>query len=274
MRSVGLHLRITGSLLDLARKAAQMQLPFFQCFFLETMQARMIDPTPDEINQFLLEYRPLFTHLYLHGSYWINLAGTKNNGHQALYRELNLAKKLEFSHIVLHPGSAADSKNKQQGIDNVARSLNQLFAKNMHIKVVLENTAHGGFSIGGDLHDFRKILEKMDKPENLLFCIDTAHAYSYGYDVSTNEGQQNFMQEIDATIGLNAVALIHLNDTQEKLGSKIDRHALIGEGLIGFDALREFAAQSAIAHVPLLLESPIVAQEKEIELVHKIRLWK
>lgn len=274
MRNVGIHIRISNSIIDLAQKAFDLQVPFFQCFFLETMQARIIEPNREEIKEFLVKYRPHFTNLFLHGSYWINLAGTKNTGHAALHRELKLAQRLEFTHLILHPGSAAQSKNKQEGIDALARSLNKLIAQAGEIKIVLENVAHGGFSIGGNFDDFSLLLPKIDKPEKLFFCVDTAHAYSYGYDLTNDQSQAQFIQTLQHTITIEKIILIHLNDTQEKLGSKIDRHAMLGDGLIGNDALKKLVTMTALEHIPLLLELPVVAIDQERRIINEVKMWK
>ena len=118
-RKMGLHLRLTQTVNDLAERAASLKLPIFQCFFIhqETNQFVMISDA--EIAIFLDQWRKKFDQLYLHGSYWINLASASTSN-RILMRELDLAKKLEFTHIIMHPGSARRTGKKADGIAAIA----------------------------------------------------------------------------------------------------------------------------------------------------------
>ncbi len=273
MRKIGLHLRFDGSLLALARKAQLLQLPFFQCFLMNSDGDHLLQPSEQEVREFL-QLRQYFEAVYVHGSYWINLAGkTHGGGLRALQRELRLAKQLEFSHMVLHPGYAKGFATKQQGIGLLARTLNDVLKKEHDVTFVLENTAHGGLSIGGDIQDFALLREYLDHPEKIEFCIDTAHAHSYGYDLINEASREAFIAELDAAIGLDAINLIHLNDTSEPIGSKIDKHQLIGQGLMGEAALKNFALHSKVMKNYLLLEPPLITAEQELQVLEMLRSW-
>ena len=154
MKRVGLHLRLNGSLMHVAHKAVRLQLPFFQCFFVLITTNKMIRPSAQEIKEFVSFRAQHFGSLYLHGSYWINLSSLEHNGYHVLQKELELAKKLAFTHMVLHSGSAKGAKQKVEGIDMLARVLNTLFKTEHEINILLENTAHGNFSIESGLQDF------------------------------------------------------------------------------------------------------------------------
>ncbi|BDC34355.1 hypothetical protein Noda2021_03130 [Candidatus Dependentiae bacterium Noda2021] len=127
--------------------------------------------------------------------------------------------------------------------------------------------------MGGDLNDFKILLEQLERPEKLYFCLDTAHAYSYGYDISTDIEQERFIELVDKTMGLSQLALIHLNDTTEKKGSKIDRHAIPGKGNIGQESLKSFVNKKELAHLPLLLELPVLPLDEESAIVDIIKQW-
>jgi len=275
MRStqVGLHIRLTHTLTDLAQKAARLGISHFQSFFVFQSTGSMIEPTHDDMHSFLTLRRKYFDNVYLHGSYWINLAGIKNQGLRAFQQELALAKKLEFTHIILHPGSAKGVKTREEGIDNLARSLNHVLKNERDIMIVLENTAHGKKSVGGDLQEFKLLLEKLDQPDKLQFCIDTAHAHAFGYDLSTVDTQEDFIKEIETTIGLEKVALIHLNDTQEKCGSKIDRHAIVGQGALGLQALQQFMNNYKVKTIPVIMELPAIEERIEKETLAIVDAW-
>lgn len=270
---VGLHVRLTDTFTSAVEKALRLELPFFQCFFAHQETGRLRQISSEEIELFVREYRERFSALYLHGSYWINLAGIQYNGLHAFRRELALAKKLSFTHMVLHPGSAKGAKHKQEGIEAFARMLNGILKYEHDIQLVIENTAHANMSIGSDITDFGALLELCDYPEKLLFALDTAHAYVYGYDVGTPEGQDAFLQLVDRVIGLSRVTLLHLNDSFKACGSCMDKHAIPGEGLIGEALLRRFALHPSLASIPILLEPPIITEEEECALLQKVRSW-
>ena len=186
---VGVHIRMRSSLHELLQRADFLGLSFFQCFFVPQETGKLIKITDEEVNDFLRVRRARFDDLYCHASYWVNLASLGNNGYLQLCREVFFAKRLEFTHLVLHAGTAKGAMHKSEGIDALAIALNNLFKRERDITVLLENTCHSKLAVGSDILDFKQLLEKLDRPERIGFCIDTAHAYSFGNDVSQPEAQ-------------------------------------------------------------------------------------
>jgi len=297
MRELGLHLRLETSLVDLAKKAKDLEIDFFQCFLTQKTEGRVLPLDSADIQDFVKLRRELFKDTYLHISYWVNLSSVKNNEHRLLVKELALVKKLEFTHVVIHPGSAKGEKRLSKGIDALAAMINSITSeldlggegvtgkgftsenvsrKNFTGKsftLIIENVAQKFPCIGGDISHFRLLLEKLDNPDKIKFCIDTAHAFSYGYDLADFKKQDEFVDFIDAQVGLNRVCLIHLNDNIGACGSNIDTHCALGEGKIGLEALKRFAQQPKLQNIPVLLEPPLMSDEqlrKELELV---RSW-
>ncbi len=271
MRAIGLHLRITDTLTAVARQAMALGLQTFQCFLIHQQTKRQLVLTDQEVIDFL-QLRDQFTTLYVHGAYWINLCGQKSKqATKALLRELKLAKRLAFTHYVLHSGCAIGWPDRMDGIDCLVRVLNTILKHEHEIKIVLENIPHGGNTIGGDLTDFKQIREKLDHPEKVSFCIDTAHAYAFGYDIVTK--QTDFITLLDKTVGIDAIALIHLNDTQETLGLKRDTHGIIGTGTIGSNALHRFVSNERLAHIPLIMELPPLADHEYLRILNMVRYW-
>ncbi len=268
-----MHIRIQSSIVQLLEKAELLQLPFFQCFFVRQETGKLVGVSAQEVRLFLDMRRLYFQDLFCHGSYWINLASLGNNGYLSFEREITLAKRLEFTHFLLHPGTAKGAMSKIQGIDALAVCLNEIIKKEQDITIVLENTCHGKLAVGSDILDFKLLLEKIDIPERIRFCIDTAHAHSFGYNIIDNQEQDDFIALLDATIGLQHIALIHLNDTTEKCGSRTDRHAIPGEGMIGMTALARFAQHPQLRTIPLLLELPEVSVEQEQLALQHIYDW-
>lgn len=270
---IGAHIRMRSSLGELLQRADSLDLPFFQCFFVLQESGKLIQTTQNDVYEFLQARRKCFNELLCHISYWVNLSSLGNNGFTQLRREINFAKRLGFFHFVLHAGTAKGAIDKVQGIDALAKALNNLFKVERDITLMLENSCHGNLAVGSDITDFQLLLAKIDKPERINFCIDTAHAYSFGYDVATITEQEKFITLLQTTIGIERIKLIHLNDTAERLGSRIDRHVIPGQGFIGKEALRHFIKHPLLRHIPLLLELPEMSVENELVVLNEIRGW-
>ncbi len=272
-RAIGLHIRLITTLPDLLKRAKNMSSTIVQCFFVHQADGSYVSFAPGDIESSIAFLKKHFTHAYLHGSYWINLAGKRHNGWRVFKRELELAQTLGFSHIILHPGSAKSCETKEEGITLLARALDKALACNSTVTLMLENTAHGGMSIGGDIKDFKAVLEKLSAPEKIEFCLDTAHAYSYGYDIRTSEGLESFIEEVDASIGCHRVTLLHLNDIHDVCGSKIDKHMVPGEGQIGAQALQRFMNHPKLRHAAVILEVPNLTEQEEKKVLKEVRSW-
>jgi len=242
-------------------------------FFVPQETGKLISASDQEIDTFVKKYRPRYGKLYCHASYWVNLSSLKSNGFLQLRREIAFARRLEFTHIIIHAGTAKGGVEKSEGIDSLAYALNMLFKYEKGIEILVENGCHRKLAIGSDILDFKVLLEKIDRPERLNFCIDTAHAYSFGYDIAMQKGQEDFIALLQSAIGIDRIKLIHLNDTQEQLGSYLDRHAVIGKGTIGEKALKTFALHPQLKHIPLLLELPEIGIQEELEILNKVRGW-
>jgi deoxyribonuclease-4 len=273
LNRVGLHIRLTESFIDVVKKAQRLELPFFQTFLVLQSNAKLAKISDQEIKTFLSEYRSDFQNLYLHGSYWVNLAGIINNGYRSFKRELALGKKLGFTHMVIHSGVAKGAKERTEGINALAHMLNTILKTEDEMQFIIENTAHAKMAVGSDIHDFKILLNKLDHPEKIKFSIDTAHAYVYGYDVGTEDGQDEFINLVDTMVGIDNVALIHLNDSTQKRGSRIDKHAVLGQGHIGEDMLKRFVQHPKMKRIPIVLELPVLPEEQEREILNKVRSW-
>lgn len=273
MRSVGLHLRLEDSLSALLEKAVRLKMPIVQCFFIPQGSKKYVEFSEEEIAK-CRALSSAFKALYLHASYWVNLAGRRHNGWRAFNKEIELAQKLGFTHIIIHPGSATGCLEKDEGIQLLANALNKIMEQDLSLTIVLENTAHAKMSVGGDLNDFKKLLPLLAHPEKIAFCLDTAHAHSYGYDIITPEGQKEFFELVSSFMKKEQIALIHLNETKEPRGSLIDKHVLYGKGVIGNNALQSFISHDLCKDIPIILEAPALeTEEEEKELIESIVKW-
>lgn len=272
-RDIGLHVRITDSLTELIDRARRLQISTFQLFLVEQNTRRIFTFSAEEILQFRILREAYFDRLYMHGSYLVNLAGIRYNGMQILYKEISLAKKLGFTDIVLHSGSAHGARDRRIGIDMVARMLNKIVRHEKELTFILENTAHGNMSVGSDITDFYYIRQKLDAPERIRFCVDTSHAHVYGYDLIDSLKKEEFIRLLDECMGIENISLIHLNDTGQRCGSRIDKHDPLGKGVLGIDVLKNFAMDDRFAAIPLIMELPLMDEHQEKFFVNMIEQW-
>ncbi len=272
-RKIGLHMRLTSTLIDVLERAKKLKSSIVQCFFVHQIDNSYVSFAPGELEKTIALLKKDFSHAYLHGSYWINLTGKRNNGSRVFKRELELAQALGFTHMIIHPGSAKSCETKEEGIALLAKAINKTTAQPSSVTLMLENTAHGNMSVGGDIKDFKALLTQLDHPEKIEFCLDSAHAYSYGYDISTVEGLDAFIGEVDDAIGCHKVTLLHLNDIHDACGSRIDKHMMPGEGKIGLEALKRFMNHPKLRHAAVILEIPAVTDEQEKKILKIVRSW-
>lgn len=274
MQLIGLHLRLNGSLTELISKATTFQLPFFQCFLTDGKSGKLFVPQDDDKRSFF-KIRQNFKDLYVHGSYFINLACPKRRYHPLLEQEVRLAKQLEFTHMIIHPGTISDINEKGKGIDAVARALNFLIKRETGIQFLLENTAYGPNSIGSTINDFNLILNKIDRPDRIGFCIDTVHAHVSGYDIISDNGHKEFLDLLQKSVGIQNIKLIHLNDTEQQCASHLDVHCCIGDGnaCIGNAALKRFLHDENYYNIPKLAELPELSDEKIEKVLREVSDW-
>ena len=196
-----------------------------------------------------------------HAGYLINLGveGTENHGKslQSLSDEMLRCEQLGIRSLVLHPGSHL-GKGAIEGIGCVVRNLDRLHAEHPELKVriTLETTAGQGASLGARFEEIAAILEGVKETRRLEVCLDTAHAFAAGYDLSAPNGAEKTFAEFDKVIGLQRLALLHLNDSKSSLGSRVDRHENLGKGKIGLEAFRWMMCSPSLATVPKILETP------------------
>jgi deoxyribonuclease IV len=188
----------------------------------------------------------------------------------SLTAEFERCNLLGLTHTVMHPGSAGRFP-VSEGIvrigDNIKRALKA--TKNNPVKLLLENTAGGGSSVGGRIEHIAELIDYIDSPRVGL-CIDTCHAFAAGYDISKKKNIAEFIDLIDKRIGLNKLLCFHLNDSKGALASKLDRHANIGEGLLGLEPF-EYIMKN-FQNVPKVIETPKEndADEKNLKLLRSL----
>ncbi|RDZ66366.1 endonuclease IV [Haloferax sp. Atlit-12N] len=194
----------------------------------------------------------------IHSSYLVNLCTPKDGLRQksldSMQTEVDMADKLGIEYVNVHLG-AHTGAGEQQGLDNAVSVLDDLDIPD-GVTVLIESDAGSGTKMGDDFAHLGYVLEESE--QDLDVCLDTAHAFAAGYDLSTAAGVDETFEELDAEVGLGHLKCVHLNDSKHECGTNKDEHALIGEGLIGEEGMRAFINHDAIVDndVPLVLETP------------------
>lgn len=152
-----------------------------------------------------------------------------------------------------HPGSHV-GQGAEVGISKIAEILNEVLTKDQSTIVLLETMSGKGTEVGRNFEELRQIIDRVELKDKLGVCLDTCHVWDGGYDIVND--LDNVFEEFDRIIGLDRLKAIHLNDSMNPLGSHKDRHARIGEGEIGLEALVRVINHPATEGIPFILETP------------------
>ncbi len=196
----------------------------------------------------------------VHSTYLVNLATPKDELFEkslsCLQSELEAASTLGIEYVVFHPGAHTGS-GRENGIERVAEGIDSLEIPE-DVTLLLENTAGKGTTLGKSFGELREMMEATEAgDEDLGVCIDTCHAHAAGYDLRSEEGFQDMIQELKEDLGLERVRLLHLNDSKDPRGSEKDNHEHIGEGEIGDKGFRNVINSPELEELPMILETPV-----------------
>lgn len=196
-----------------------------------------------------------------HTGYLINLGAApspnRDTSLRSLIHEIELATRLGLPFLVLHPGAHLGA-GEQAGIDQIVAGLDEVFVATKHspVRIALENTAGQGSCLGYRIEHLAQIFDRVNQPVRLAVCLDTAHFFAAGYDISTPRGWDAAIGDVERLVGLKQIVAFHLNDSKTPLGSRVDRHEHIGKGLIGKSAFRHIVNDQRFAKTPGCLETP------------------
>ncbi len=210
-----------------------------------------------------------------HDSYLINLGAPDQEilakSRQAFREELIRSLQLGLSFVNFHPGAAIKA-GAEACLDCIVDSLlvvKDLFTGKEPLKLLLETTAGQGSVVGAKFEELAYIIDKVKDEVPIGVCIDTCHIFVAGYDIRSKETLDKTLEQFDAIIGLEYLSAFHLNDSQKDLGSRVDRHANLGEGKIGIACFEAIMKEPRLAHIPKYLETPggVEVWKKEIALL-------
>lgn len=250
-------------------RACSIDCTAMQIFVKNNMQWFARPLTKDEITAFLKHQQRRELHsVFAHANYLINLAATNPQFHfnsmRALGEELIRADQLRLPFLVVHPGAHLGA-GEEAGLNTIVASINEVLATIPKVKtrIALETTAGQGSCLGHSFDQIGYILTNVREPERLCVCLDTAHVFAAGYDLSTGAAVDKMFREFDRTIGLEHLSAIHLNDSKTARGSRVDRHEHIGKGQIGLEAFRFIMRDRRFRKIPKVLETPKGKELKE-----------
>jgi deoxyribonuclease-4 len=199
--------------------------------------------------------------VFAHANYLINLATpVPAEWHRAVdvfQDELERAEALGLPFVVIHPGSHRGT-GVEEGVRRVARAIDVLHrrTRGYRVRIVLENTAGAGASIGRSFEELAAVLAAVAEPERVGICLDTCHLFAAGYDIRSAAGYRATVERCRRLLGLRRVRAFHLNDAKQGLGSGLDRHEKIGRGHLGVEPFRWLMNDRRFARVPMALETP------------------
>ncbi len=231
-------------------------------FFSRNPKGWKYDPLdPKEVTDFRKAIQTsTLSPIFLHLPYLPNIASKKSMFYRrsidSIVTDLERAEQLGIPYLIIHIGHRMDA-SEEEAIDAVVEAIHQAFnqVKNS-VMLLLENTAGQGTEIGYEFHHIQKIIEGVDEKERIGICLDVAHAFEAGYDLSNRSGIDQTLESFDQRIGLKRLHLLHLNDSKTPLGSRKDRHWHIGEGYIGLEGFRYLINHPQIKHLPGIMETP------------------
>lgn len=258
---VGVHTSIAGGISKAVDRAASLNCRTLQIFSHSPRQWRKSSISPEEAERFrLLRRKYDITPVFVHVSYLINLASLSteilNKSIDLLSYELDNADAIDAEYIVLHTGSATGQDGHKARAGAAKAILKAVGSREHRASLLLENTAGEKGDITSSITALAEIIDACNSDRIAGICVDTCHAFSSGYDLTSGEGIEKLIGEIEKYIGLDKLKLIHLNDSKKPLGSGVDRHEHIGKGFIGIPGFRNLLSDERITNIPIILETP------------------
>ncbi|GGG04793.1 deoxyribonuclease IV [Paenibacillus abyssi] len=202
--------------------------------------------------------------IVVHAPYIVNLGSYKEDTFELAVRflqeEIRRTHRIGVKNIVLHPGAYTD-KDAEYGIARIAEGLNEVLdgTKETDVNIALETMAGKGTEIGRSFEEIASIIEKVGENDRLTVCMDTCHMHDAGYDLI--DDLDGVLEQFDRIVGLDRVAVVHINDTKNPRGAGKDRHAPIGAGWLGHEAIKNIVHHERLAGRPFILETPWIGKD-------------
>ncbi len=260
---IGAHVSAAGGVENAPVNANKIGATAFALFTKNQRQWVAKPLTQESIENFKKNcekygYKP--NQILPHDSYLINLGHPDKDALQksrdAFLDEVQRCEQLGLDRLNFHPGSHLNRISEKECLVRIAESINITLEKTKGVIAVIENTAGQGSNLGFLFSQISEIIDGVEDKSRVGVCIDTAHAYSAGYDIKTREGFESVFQEFDDVVGFSFLKGMHLNDSKKEHGSRVDRHDNLGKGTLGFDVFEFIMNDERFNGIPLILETP------------------
>ncbi len=259
MLTMGTHMSIADGIAKTAENVVKMEANTMQIFSRNPRGSGYRNYSREETERFWnIKKENNFGPLLAHAPYTMNLASPKEATYEfacmVLKEDIARMDALGMEAIVFHPGSHTGI-GAEAGIQKIIAGLNQAITGKERITVLLETMSGKGTEIGASFEELKAVRDGAAYPERIGICLDTCHVFSAGYDIVHN--LDGVLEEFDRVLGLGLLRAIHLNDSLMPFGSHKDRHAVIGEGEIGMEALLGVLRHPQLRGLPFYLETPL-----------------
>ena len=275
MFRIGCHLSASNGFLAMGETAQSIGANTFQFFTRNPRGGKAKDLDIADVNAFLaFAEEHGIGQLVAHAPYTLNACGAEPRvrefAREVMADDLQRMEAVPGNFYNFHPGSHV-GQGIDEGIRIIAELLNDLLTPDLHTTVLLETMAGKGSEVGGSFNELQRIIDALKLPEKVGVCLDTCHVNDAGYDVVGN--LDGVLEEFDKIIGLQRMKAVHLNDSLNPLGAHKDRHAVIGGGHIGTEALARVINHPQLRNLPFLLETPneLDGYAREIALLKSLR---
>jgi deoxyribonuclease-4 len=262
MKRVGAHVSTAGGVETAPMRAFEIKARAFALFTKNQKQWHAKPLTAAQIDSFrqnLQKHHFAPEHILPHDGYLINLGNPEPAGleksREAFIDEMNRCRQLGLKTLNFHPGSHKQMIAEEACLDLIVASINLALEAVEKVIAVVENTAGMGGHVGARFEHLAYIIERVVDKKRIGVCLDTCHAFAAGYELRTEQAYQAFMAEFDQTVGLRFLKGMHLNDSKGKLGSRLDRHASLGQGELGWEPFRLIMNDPRLEEIPLILET-------------------
>ena len=263
MKYIGAHVSAAGGVENAPANAHGIGATGFALFTKNQRQWVAAPLTAAQIDAFrkacdTYGYTP--AQILPHDSYLINLGHPEREALEksraAFLDEMQRCEALGLDRLNFHPGSHLQKISPERSLDLIAESINIALDKTRGVTAVIENTAGQGSNLGFAFEHLAYLIERVEDKSRVGVCIDTCHAFAAGYDLRTAEACDKTFAELERVVGFGYLKGMHLNDAMKILGSHVDRHTPLGEGMIGMECFRYIARDKRFDGIPLILETP------------------
>jgi deoxyribonuclease-4 len=263
MKFIGAHVSAAGGVENVPERAHEIGATGFALFTKNQRQWKAKPLTEENIEGFKSEckkYGYSMDAVIPHDSYLINLGHPEEaklqKSRDAFLVELQRCEQLGIKLLNFHPGSHLKKISETECLSRIAESINIALDQTEFTKAVIENTAGQGTNMGFRFEHLAEIIDQVENQDRVGVCIDTAHAYAGGYDISTEEGFHDTFEQFEKIVGFDKLMGMHLNDSKKELGTQVDRHDSLGDGFIGWTPFELIMKDDRFNGIPMILETP------------------